>query len=305
MLDTNVPGVYAIINLINGKIYIGSSTQSVSGRWRRHRNDLIAGRHRSTRLKHSWAKYGQEAFSFKFIEAADPSVVLEREQYWIDHFDSSNPEKGFNICPKAGNTAGRRPTAETRAKIAIANSNRSAETLMKLAEAARNMPREQREKIAAKLRGRQLSAEHCANISAGGMGRRPTEDTIKKLIAAANNRAPDHYEAAAAAKRGTKLSDEERKIVSEATKLAMARPDVKARIAEGLRKAGPKVLTQEERAQRSASMALFMSDPKNREARAEAMRISWAKRRDPELVEAGKKGDTPLDKLFNKSKEKA
>ena len=28
-------------------------------------------------------------------------------------------------------------------------------------------------------------------------------------------------------------------------------------------------------------------------------------RPDPELVEAGKKGDTPLDKLFNKSKEKA
>lgn len=46
-------GIYLI--KINDKIYIGSSA-NISKRWREHKTDLIAGRHKNMFLQRTWNK---------------------------------------------------------------------------------------------------------------------------------------------------------------------------------------------------------------------------------------------------------
>jgi group I intron endonuclease len=50
-----VAGVYWILNLVNGKVYIGSSVD-VENRLQNHKKDLIAGKHRNPYLQRAWNK---------------------------------------------------------------------------------------------------------------------------------------------------------------------------------------------------------------------------------------------------------
>lgn len=56
-------GVYAIINLVNGKFYIGSSI-GMNTRWWNHLIDLRNGTHENAHLQNSFNKYGEENFIF-------------------------------------------------------------------------------------------------------------------------------------------------------------------------------------------------------------------------------------------------
>lgn len=104
-------GIYQIKNLLNGKVYIGSAV-NLRSRWSGHRSRLGKGRHHSRHLQSSWDKNGPEAFEFSVLEYCEAGVLLEREQLFLD---SRRPE--FNICPTAGNSLGRRHSAETKQKI--------------------------------------------------------------------------------------------------------------------------------------------------------------------------------------------
>ena len=105
ILAAKTSGVYAIVNLSNGKRYIGSSID-VAKRWRVHRNDLKIGKHHSVKLQRAFAKYGAENFDFQILECvAERSLLAEREQYWINLHQSST-RNGYNACPVAGNCSG-------------------------------------------------------------------------------------------------------------------------------------------------------------------------------------------------------
>ncbi len=99
-------GIYSITNKINGKRYIGSSINFMK-RWSSHRMDLSRNEHRNSYLQNAWNKYGAVSFSFDIVEEVKDSYkLLEREQYWIDFYQSSNKDKGYNISPTAGNCFG-------------------------------------------------------------------------------------------------------------------------------------------------------------------------------------------------------
>jgi hypothetical protein len=53
-------GVYQIINLTNGKRYIGSAAnkRGFDQRWSIHRTLLFQGKHHSSKLQNAWNKYG-------------------------------------------------------------------------------------------------------------------------------------------------------------------------------------------------------------------------------------------------------
>lgn len=108
-------GVYKIVNLINNKVYIGS-TASKGGfkkRWSYHLTDLRQNKHHSRHLQRAWNKYGEQSFLFEIIEIIeDVSVILEREQYYIDNFKSYDVNIGYNICKVAGNSLGVKKTLE-------------------------------------------------------------------------------------------------------------------------------------------------------------------------------------------------
>lgn len=97
-------GVYKIVNLVNGKIYVGSTAQSFKKRGVQHYSDLVRGVHKNSYLKHSWNKYGEKNFKFEIVEFCESSDTLTREQYWLDFTKSYDKTIGYNINPLASGT---------------------------------------------------------------------------------------------------------------------------------------------------------------------------------------------------------
>jgi len=96
-----VSGVYMIHNTLNDKKYIGSSVD-IYRRFGEHVYLLESNCHHSSHLQHSWDKYGPNAFEFKIVELVNASELLQREQYYLDNFQTYNPNLGYNISSVAG-----------------------------------------------------------------------------------------------------------------------------------------------------------------------------------------------------------
>jgi hypothetical protein len=106
----DVMSIYAIINTVTGKIYIGSAVDT-QRRWYIHRWDLERGAHHSIYLQRAWQKHGHSAFNFRLIEIIeDASLLLTREQYWIEHYHSSDFNYGYNMSSQAT----RRPSSNEK-----------------------------------------------------------------------------------------------------------------------------------------------------------------------------------------------
>lgn len=104
-------GIYNIRNLINNKLYIGSSI-NINRRWSEHKNKLKYNRHPGVYLQRSYDKYGKENFIYEVIEyIEDNSKLLEREQIWLDLL---KPE--YNTCKIAGNILGTKRSEEYKQK---------------------------------------------------------------------------------------------------------------------------------------------------------------------------------------------
>ena len=96
--DLGKTGVYCITNLINGKLYIGSTRDSFRSRWKGHIKLLRKGNHPNTHLQQSFIKYGEDNFEFSILEVvSDKGLVLDREQEYINSLNVCNPGIGYNI----------------------------------------------------------------------------------------------------------------------------------------------------------------------------------------------------------------
>lgn len=82
-------GVYQILNLINGKRYIGSS-KNILKRFCAHKNSNQLGKHSNAHLTNAFKKYGIQNFEFSILEECEENILFEREQYWVDCFDMSS-----------------------------------------------------------------------------------------------------------------------------------------------------------------------------------------------------------------------
>ena len=94
-------GIYQIRNLVNGKIYVGSSI-NLRKRMKDHFRDLRNNRHANQHLQKAYNKYGLDKFVFEVLEYVEKDVLLKREQYYIDTLNVVN--EGYNICPIAAHT---------------------------------------------------------------------------------------------------------------------------------------------------------------------------------------------------------
>jgi len=90
-------GIYQIKNLINGKIYIGSSNNMIK-RFESHKYLLKNNKHFNQHLQNSWNKYGNNVFVFSVLEYVNNiNKLIEREQYWINKTKCTNRNIGYNI----------------------------------------------------------------------------------------------------------------------------------------------------------------------------------------------------------------
>ena len=93
-----------ITNKINGKVYIGQTIQPLSKRMQRHFCLTASSESEMCMaIKRAIKKYGKENFSSIILEECDYSVLNEREQFYINKYDSY--ANGYNCTP--GGACGR------------------------------------------------------------------------------------------------------------------------------------------------------------------------------------------------------
>lgn len=81
--------IYKIINQINGKVYIGKTTElDIQQRWKEHQRDSKKEQNKNRPFYRALNKYGIENFSIEQVEECDISVLEEREIYWINYYRS-------------------------------------------------------------------------------------------------------------------------------------------------------------------------------------------------------------------------
>jgi len=94
--------IYSITNTVNNKKYIGACKDTTS-RWYSHKCNLKKENRHKDFNKHLHADgriYGADVFKFEIIETFetyDKSILLDREAYWMDHYNTKDRGFGYNI----------------------------------------------------------------------------------------------------------------------------------------------------------------------------------------------------------------
>lgn len=159
-------GVYVIINLITGDMYVGSA---ITGRMPIRFHKHLYGMNGSKLVAVAVAKYGLANFAFVVVETLpnivttqqDNKSLLAMEDYYI-----SLLAPRYNIAPQAGNTFGVTHTEVTKRKMQM------------------NYSPERREQIGSINRGNKLSSATVERIRAAALARPPMTDETRQKISA-------------------------------------------------------------------------------------------------------------------------
>lgn len=159
-ISESCSGIYAIVNTLNNKKYIGSSG-NLRKRYRQHFNYLDKNKHVNLHLQRAYNKYGKDVFEFWIVEECENirDTLISLEQKWI------NSDGDYNICKLSSHPSGEVYTGhiiteEHKNIIREANKNRtwSKETLQKRSEIMKNS------KYVAQLRKAVLQCDLKGNI---------------------------------------------------------------------------------------------------------------------------------------------
>lgn len=156
-------GIYTITNIVNNKIYVGSTVVKFSTRKSQHLSKLRNNTHANRYLQYSFNKYGEDTFKFEVLEECSKEFCLSQEQYWINMLNVCNRKHGYNINPTSSNCAGRKLSDEHKNKIRIKNigRKRSKESIEKMKKAKKGIvfSEIQRKNMSLAQLGRKLSSE--------------------------------------------------------------------------------------------------------------------------------------------------
>jgi group I intron endonuclease len=198
-------GIYAIQNVVDKKIYIGSS-KNIRQRKNNHFNRLRKNKHENAYLQNAFNKYGEDNFVFSILLECSIEYIGEEEKKFIALYNSANREWGYNICPDIHNKT---VSDETRKKLSVLARNRTAEhrknlsighmgwnpseetrKRMSLSHIGYIMPEEQRKNIGKALAGRKKSEETRKKMSERLRGKVLSEETRKKISKTLTGRHP-------------------------------------------------------------------------------------------------------------------
>jgi group I intron endonuclease len=221
-------GIYIIRNIINNKMYVGSTGNFVK-REKQHFKKLYNRKH-NLKFQNAYNKYGKDNFKFEIIQLAEyDKNIVDLEDYWIKILDSK--KSGYNIADASfGDTLSDHPNKiEIKKKISNGlkkyynnlsqfERNEKCGKLGKLNGMFGKTHSAETKKIISKANkdfkiktghgctyGIKLSKEHCAKISALAKlrtgeknpfyGKKHTEETKKIFSLKATGRTPANVKA--------------------------------------------------------------------------------------------------------------
>lgn len=189
--------VYTITNRTNHKQYVGQTVQPIEIRWTQHVSDALSKTGRCLALHNAIRKYGRDAFDVEAVIACDDQAELDRVEVMAIQAGNTLAPHGYNLRTGGGHG---RHSDESKARMSIA-------------QKARVISPEHRDKIAASHRGKKhgpASPERRARIGAANKGK-PGWNKGKHL-------SPEHRAKISAAQKGKKHSPEARAKMSVAKK---------------------------------------------------------------------------------------
>lgn len=105
-------GVYSIVNLNSGRIYIGG-TVCLMTRFRGHRFDLSHGQSRVRKMQKDFDE-APDSLEFSIVELVSQQELRQREQFWINFYKACDPRLGYNRSMSATKSEGFKWTDEQR-----------------------------------------------------------------------------------------------------------------------------------------------------------------------------------------------
>lgn len=89
--------IYKITNIINGKIYIGKTEETIERRFYEHKLSVKTSK-KQNKLYSAMKHYGIDSFIIEEIDQANSKEELcEKEKYWINKLNSRDDNIGYNI----------------------------------------------------------------------------------------------------------------------------------------------------------------------------------------------------------------
>lgn len=152
--------IYRWKNNINGKTYIGSTT-NFSSRFYKYYSLKHILKYK-TPIHNALIKYGYSNFTLEILEYCEEINTIFREQCYLDIL---KPE--YNILKTAGSLLGFKHSEETLEKFKNREVSDITKNNLSLAATGRVLTEEEREKISISRLGKSLSPETRSKISAG------------------------------------------------------------------------------------------------------------------------------------------
>lgn len=237
MSDQKAWLVYLITNKINGKVYVGQTSNSLQTRWRAH---CAESKRRTRKLYTAIRKYGCKSFEIQMIHGPNLShkEAGELEIKEIRERQSTNANFGYNhsiggessaigckwtpaSCERARKAhLGKRHSSEVRARI---SASLMGHTYLCSPQTS--------DKIRIALTGKKRSVEFCNALRKARIGKKLGLSTISKIREA---------------RTGTTHSAETKAKISASLKIKMHSPDVilKMRLARQGKKHSPEIIAK-------------------------------------------------------------
>jgi group I intron endonuclease len=109
-------GVYAFTHTPSQKSYVGSTNDLATAKTKGF-SRLKAAKYHNPYLQSVFDESGAAMIEFRVLEfVTDPHMLVERQQWWLDHLRTADREHGFNVSPTAGSQSGMQHSEATKEK---------------------------------------------------------------------------------------------------------------------------------------------------------------------------------------------
>lgn len=177
--------IYKVENLINGKIYIGQTTQNLNSRIYGHKRDSL--RFKNIKFYRATNKYGWDKFEFSIID--DKAKTLEElcslEKYYIEKFDSYkngyNSTTGGEISPMMFEESREKVSKALTGRI-FTDEHKKNISESQLGKIGTPHTEEHKSYMSRIMQGRKFSKEHIENIRKANLGRKQSKETIERRV---------------------------------------------------------------------------------------------------------------------------